>query len=122
MTSDTVCGCGHRCRKAVEQISLAKVIGRNARGLRTASDLTLEQVALAMKVRGFPWSSGRVGDLESGRIPPNLTLLLCLIEVLNELTGTDSTLSDLLHGETQVIVNEHTTMPLADIRLKLGIK
>ena len=45
---------------------LPEVIGDHARQLRLSAGLTLDQVAVATKVRGLNWTESRVADFESG--------------------------------------------------------
>ncbi|MCE4165994.1 MULTISPECIES: helix-turn-helix domain-containing protein [Rhodococcus] len=75
---------------------LADVIGVNARRLRLETGVTLEQLARALRDRGMPWSTGRVGDMEAGRVNPTMPTILGLADALGEVTGGTVRLVDLV--------------------------
>ncbi|WP_182262514.1 helix-turn-helix domain-containing protein [Rhodococcus sp. UFZ-B548] len=75
---------------------LANVIGVNARRLRLEAGATMEQLARAVRARGMPWSTGRVGDMEGGRINPTMPTVLGLADALGEVTGGAVRLVDLV--------------------------
>lgn len=90
--------------------SPAAVIGVNARRIRTAADLTLEQVAAAMRRFGLRWSTNRVGELEAGRVAPALSTLVVVALALSELTGRAIRIHDLVATDEAVAVTPTVTM------------
>lgn len=93
--------------------SLAKVIGKNARNLRLDANITLDQMALAARFCGLPWSSGRVGDFESGRVLPNLETLYAAALALAQVTRQPVTLAQLLAGDDPVPLNDKLTVDMS---------
>ncbi|WP_139813374.1 hypothetical protein [Prescottella equi] len=79
--------------------TLSEIIGMNARRLRLAAGVTLEQLATTARLRGLNWSTGRVGDLESGRVQATLPTLLALAASLAEVTGRPVELRELLESD-----------------------
>ena len=104
----------------METSSLAQVAGRNARQRRLDADATLEQVAAAARRRGLPWTSGRVGDFEAGRVAPTLPTLVAVALTLSDVTGESVTLGQLFAGAGNVAVNDAVTIPLDNLRAALG--
>lgn len=96
--------------------SLAKVIGSNARKLRLAAGVTLDEFALVARQYGLPWTSGRVGDLESGRVVPNLETILAVATALGHATSRPVTLTDLLATDDPVRVNDQLTIDAVALR------
>ena len=96
--------------------SLARAIGRNARALRLAGGITLEQLAAAAVAYGLPWSSGRVGDFEGGRVSPNLPTIYVVALALRDTTGQPVTLSQLLDGAEDVELTRALTVPIDALR------
>lgn len=93
--------------------------GRGARQLRLTAGVTLERVAQAAKFYGLPWSSGKVGDFESGRVSPTLTTLIALAGTLTDVTGQPVSLADLFAGDGRVQITPKTSMPLPELRAAL---
>lgn len=89
--------------------NLTKVIGTNTRQLRLAAGLTLDEFALVTRQYGLPWTSGRVGDLESGRVLPNLETVYTVAAALGHVTGHPVTLADLLTTDQPVAINDQLT-------------
>jgi transcriptional regulator with XRE-family HTH domain len=85
---------------------LAKVIGKNARRLRTDARLTLDQVSIAAQMRGLNWSESRVADFESGRVAPNLTTLIAVCLALADAGCAEATFPELLRSETPIQIND----------------
>jgi hypothetical protein len=97
--------------------SVAKLIGANARNLRKQAGVNLDQFALAARFCGLPWTTGRVGDFESGRVLPNLEVVYAVALALQQVTGQPVTLADLLTSDQPVRINEKLpvdTSALAD--------
>jgi hypothetical protein len=61
--------------------------------------VTLADFAKEAKRQGLPWASGRVSDLESGRVEAKLETLLAVAQVLANLTGRPVTLAELFEGD-----------------------
>jgi hypothetical protein len=59
-----------------------------------------------MRRRGLSWSTGRVGDFESGRAAPNLATLFVVAVALSDVTGHEVRLQDLFAGIGQVQIND----------------
>jgi hypothetical protein len=94
--------------------SLAEVVGRNARRLRLDAGVTLEHLAQAAARYGLAWSTGRVGDLEGGRVSPTFPTIYALTLALRDVTGQDVRLFDLLIGSKgEVALNESLTVTAA---------
>jgi transcriptional regulator with XRE-family HTH domain len=85
---------------------LAKVIGKNARQLRTDVGLTLDQVSIAAQMRGLNWSESRVADFESGRVAPNLATLIAFCFALADAGCAEATFPELLRSETPIQIND----------------
>lgn len=77
----------------------------NARTHRLRHDTKLDDVARSARNYGLRWSTGRVGDLESGRIPTTLPTLLAVAQALGDATGEPVSLSDLTQFDGWVEVN-----------------
>ena len=98
---------------------MAEIAGTNAQALRRAARVSLENFASAMESHGLSWSTGRVGDFESGRAAPNLTTLLAVTAALSEVVGRPVQLADLFGGEGDVVINDRLTVPLSALRAAL---
>ena len=57
-------------------LSVSQVVGANARDIRLKADVTLDRLAWHARFCGLPWSTGRVGSFESGRVAPTVPTLL----------------------------------------------
>jgi transcriptional regulator with XRE-family HTH domain len=93
--------------------SVAQVIGRNAYDLRRGAGIKLEDFAREARLCGLPWSSGRVGDFESGRVTATLPTIYTVALVLTRLTAKPVTLADLFAGSGDVQINDAVTVPAA---------
>ncbi|WP_255028774.1 hypothetical protein [Rhodococcus sp. GA1] len=93
-----------------ESRALSEVVGQNARAHRTKGEATLDDVARAARFYGLKWNTGRVGDLESGRIPATLPTLFVLAEVLGDVTGERITIADLVWTDGWVEINPELTV------------
>lgn len=76
---------------------LAEVVGRNARRLRGTA--TADDLAKAARRCGLNWGTGRVSDLEHGRVSPTLPTLIALAAALRSLSGTPVALSELVEHD-----------------------
>ena len=96
---------------------LAQVLGQNARALRIEAGATLEQFAMAAKTFGLPWSTGRVGDFEAGRVAPSFPTMYAVALALGTVTGQPVALADLLTGDDgPVNLTDELTIDLSDLQ------
>lgn len=63
-------------------VTLAEIVGRNAKRLR--GDATADQLAKECRFYGLNWGTGRISDLEHGRVSPTLGTLVALALALQE--------------------------------------
>lgn len=91
-------------------VALADVVGRNARRLR--GEATADQLAKATRREGLNWGTGRISDLEHGRVSPTLSMLVALAAALQTVRGTPVTLADLV--EHAGLVQVTTTRTVKD--------
>jgi transcriptional regulator with XRE-family HTH domain len=98
---------------------MAQVIGTNVRELRLAAKVTLDAFALVARQYGLPWTSGRVGDLESGRVLPNLETIYAVAAALSHATGQPVTLADLLSTDQPVAINDQLCADAEQLRAAL---
>ena len=90
--------------------SIAKVVGANARALRLGAEIKAERFAYEATSVGLPWTTGRVGDFEHGRIPPDLGTIYAAAVALGRLIGRPVTLAELLATGEPVAVNDALTI------------
>lgn len=90
---------------AAVETDLRRVLGNSAREIRLQAGAHLEDVSRAAKRNGLPWTIGRVGDLESGRVELKLETLLSLALVYGEVLGKPVALADLLAHDGPVMIN-----------------
>jgi transcriptional regulator with XRE-family HTH domain len=91
----------------------AQVIGGNARRLRLDAGVTLEQFAQAARLYGLPWTTGRVGDLEAGRVAPSVPTIYAVALALHHVTEQPVTLGDLFAGSGDVRLNDKLTVDVS---------
>jgi hypothetical protein len=96
--------------------SLAEVAGENAQALRRSAGAKLEDFAAAARYYGLPWSSGRTGDFESGRVNPTLPTLLAVTATLSDILSRPVALQELFAGGGRVTVNRRLSLELASVR------
>jgi transcriptional regulator with XRE-family HTH domain len=94
----------------MEGASVAKVVGANARALRVAAKVTAERFAAAAGSVGLPWTTGRVGDFEHGRIPADLSTIYAAAVALGDVIGRPVTLPELLVTDEPVTINDTLTI------------
>lgn len=82
-----------------------RILGAGARSIRLEAGANLEQVSQAARRAGLPWSTGRVSDMEGGRVELKLETLISLALALGEVRGKPVTLAELLAHPTPVMVN-----------------
>lgn len=86
-----------------DAVPLSTVIGRNARRLR--GDITADAVAKSARYFGLNWGTGRISDLEHGRVSPTLPTLVALAMALESATfpgGGRVTIADLLASDEPI--------------------
>jgi hypothetical protein len=87
------------------------------RALRIEAGATLEQFAIAAKAFGLPWSTGRVGDFEAGRVAPSFPTMYAVALALRTVTGQPVALADLLAGDDgPVDLTDELTIDLSDLQ------
>lgn len=101
-------------------MSMAEIAGTNAQTLRRDADVSLENLALAMQRYGLSWSTGRVGDFESGRAAPNLATMLTVAAALGDVIGRPVTVAELFAGKGPVAINDQLSVPLPALRAALS--
>jgi transcriptional regulator with XRE-family HTH domain len=102
--------------------SVAKVIGEGARALRRDAGVTLEQMSRAARIYGLPWTSGRVGDFESGHVAPNLPTLVAFAAALGEAIGRPVSLAELVTGEGEVNITYNLSLDRSALQAALSGK
>ena len=82
--------------------------------------MTLEEMVRAARSYGLPWTSGRVGDFESGRTAPTLPTLLAATAALGKAIGRPVTLAELITGMGKVQINDRLTLDKSATRAALS--
>ena len=103
--------------------TLSEIIGMNAREIRLWTGASLERLSFAARAHGLNWSTGRVGDLESGRVQATLPTLFALAASLSQLSGRPITFKELLRPNDwrgSVEVNEKFVIAQDDFVAMLG--
>lgn len=90
----------------------------NARRLR--GDRKTDEVAKAATAVGLKWGTGRIADLEAGRVSPTLPTLLALAQAFGDLLGRRIGLAELLappaSGEVaQAIITDSLVVDLVEV-------
>lgn len=94
---------------------LRQIVGRNARKIRLKKGASLEDMEAAAKRNGLSWSTGRVGDLEHGRVNLTLEMLVSVALALGEIRQTPVRLDELLSFDHPVMVNGREIRSLPDV-------
>lgn len=74
--------------------SVAQVVGANAKRLR--GEVPGDRLAGAARRRGLNWGTGRIADLEAGRVSPTYPMLVALALALGDIREEPIKLSDLV--------------------------
>jgi transcriptional regulator with XRE-family HTH domain len=90
--------------------SVANVVGRNARDIRREAGVTLDRLAVAMKLCGLRWSTGRIGSFESGHVPARIETLYMVALALGQATGRSVRLADLFADDDEVVTNDEVVI------------
>ena len=85
---------------AVHQESLAEVVGRNCKRIRTEIGITQDELARYARPLGLRWSASSVGDFEAGRSAPTLATVFTVGVALQFAARHAVTLAR-LYGRTQ---------------------
>jgi hypothetical protein len=85
-----------------EPPTLAQVVGWNAKRLR--GEVSGDRLASAAKNRGLNWGTGRIADLEAGRVSPTLSTLIALALALGDIRGEPIPLYELVSWDGFVSV------------------
>lgn len=101
-------------------MSVAEVIGGEARRLRLDGGKSLEDVAKAVQSYGLPWSTGRVGDFEGGRAGPDIRTLAVVAAALGDVIARALTLADLSTGSGEVAITDTVIVKRSVLRAILG--
>ncbi|MCP9621771.1 hypothetical protein FOH10_30430 [Nocardia otitidiscaviarum] len=96
--------------------TLAEIVGHNAKRLR--ADHNTEALAKCAKQVGLRWNTGRVTDLEAGRISPTVPTLLALTFAFGGLLGRPVALTELFEAEGFVKLNDDFPAVRADLVLE----
>jgi hypothetical protein len=105
-------------KRKVGPRTVAEVVGTTAQNLR--GDRKLELVARAARAAGLNWGTGRIADLEAGRVSPTLPTLFLLCVAFSDLLDRPVSLADLLAGDGLVTLSAEATVKLADLRAALA--
>jgi transcriptional regulator with XRE-family HTH domain len=97
-------------------MTVAEVIGANAKKLRRDAGKSLEDVAKEACLHGLPWTTGRAGDFESGRAAPSFTTMYAVAAAIGSVIGRPVALAELLAGDQSVKLNDDLICELADLR------
>jgi transcriptional regulator with XRE-family HTH domain len=101
-------------RVVTDTVDLAAVMGRNARELR--GDANLNDVAKVARACGLNWGTGRVSDLEHGKVSPTLPTLVALALIFSELLGRPVTLADLVRADENIAVTTRISVTGDELR------
>jgi hypothetical protein len=101
-----------------DAVDMAAVMGQSARKLR--GDATLDDVAKVARACGLNWGTGRVSDLEHGKVSPTLPTLVALALLFSELLGRPVTLGDLVRTDKSVAVTPRISVSGEELRRYLS--
>src|ERR1700740_2479063 len=97
--------------ESAEPPTVAAALGRTARSLR--GDRKAELVARAASLAGLNWGTGRIADLEAGRVSPTLPTLIALCWAFRDVLGRSVELPDLFAGDGNVDLAPGVIVPVA---------
>ncbi len=95
---------------------MASAAGLGARSIRLAAGVTLTEVAKVARFYGLPWTSGKVGDFESGRVSASLPNLFAVAATLGDVCNRPVALSDLFPGDDMIVVNSEVSVEASRLR------
>jgi hypothetical protein len=97
--------------------TVAEVLGRTARELR--GDRKVELVARAARLAGLNWGTGRIADLEAGRVSPTVPTLVALCWAFSDLLDRPVSLAELFAGDGPVTLMAGVHVPIGFLRSAL---
>lgn len=93
--------------------TIAEIVGRNAQRIR--GERKTEEVAVAARSAGLKWGTGRVSELESGKVSPTLPTLIALCMALSDVSRRPVALADVVLHNGPVKINESLTIDGSDL-------
>ena len=93
--------------------TIAEIVGRNAQRIR--GDRRTDEVAVAARSTGLKWGTGRVSELESGKVSPTLPTLIALCMALSDVSRRPVALADVVWHDGPVKINEALTIDGSDL-------
>jgi transcriptional regulator with XRE-family HTH domain len=100
---------------------LAQVVGQNAKQVRDDAGATLDEVAKAARRHGLTnWGTGRVSDLEHGRVSPTLPTLVVLCLALAEIRGKPLALGELVEHDGSIGITNNFEVSSATLQRYLS--
>lgn len=93
--------------------SIAEVIGANTRRIR--GEHRAEDLAKAARKVGLNWNTGRVSELEAGRVSPTIPTIIALLAALRTLTNRSVRLDELLQHDGPIQLNDKLRLPPAKL-------
>jgi hypothetical protein len=97
--------------------TVAELLGRRAQQLR--GDRKVELVARAARLAGLNWGTGRIADLEAGRVSPTLPTLIALCWAFTDLLKRPVSLADLFPDDGNVTLMPGVVVPARLLRKAL---
>lgn len=97
-------------------MTIAEAAGAGARAIRLAAGVTLAEVAKTARFYGLPWTSGKVGDFESGRVSPTLPTLFAVAATLSDVCERPVSLAALFPGSNVIEVNDSVDVEESRLR------
>jgi transcriptional regulator with XRE-family HTH domain len=86
---------------------IAAVLGANCRRIRTAADVTQDELARAARQLGLKWTASKVRDFEAGRTAPTFATVLALTAALDSVAnGEPVRLADVVNLDGGVTITE----------------
>ena len=101
-----------------DAVPLRDVIGENARRLR--GHATADDVAKAARRYGLNWGTGRISDLEHGRVSPTLPTLAALALALSDVRDAKVTLGELIVSDETIALTPALNATSDQLRRFLG--
>lgn len=87
-----------------EAPTVAEVVARNVRRLRGTH--TADELAREARGCGLNWGTGRISELEAGKVSPTLPTLFALAQALRHVSRTPVSLADLLQADGFIKIND----------------
>jgi hypothetical protein len=81
---------------------LSMVVGINAHRLRGGA--TADELATAARNNQLNWGTGRISDLEHGRVSPTVGTLVALAAAIGDVRGEPVALADLVEHDGQILL------------------